>query len=81
MAAVRFSKNVVFVVHCDFVKGSQNQHFQSTPLVVREAVAKKSALTTLLIMLLTITTIILNHRSVSVDVEIITRFFVENLLL
>ena len=30
-----------FIVHCDFEKGSQNQHFQHTLSVVREGVAKE----------------------------------------
>ena len=30
-----------FIVHCNFEKGSQNQHFQSTLLVGREGVTKK----------------------------------------
>ena len=49
-AAVRFFK-MSFMVYCDFEKGSQNQHFQSTLLVVREGFTKKSTLCTLLIML------------------------------
>ena len=37
---------------CDLEKGSQNQHFSSTPLVGSEGVTKKSTLCTLLIMLI-----------------------------
>ena len=38
------------MVHCDFEKWSQNQHFQSTILVEREVVTERS-MCTLLIML------------------------------
>ena len=31
----------VFFVHCDFEKGSRNQHFQSANLVGRQGVTKK----------------------------------------
>ena len=33
-----FFKNVISMLHCDFEKGSQTQHFQSTSLVGREGV-------------------------------------------
>ena len=39
-AVVRFSK-MLLMVHCDFEKGSRNQHFQSTLLVERERVTKE----------------------------------------
>ena len=40
-----------FMVNRDFQKGSQNQHFQNTLLVGREAFTNKSSLCTLLIIL------------------------------
>ena len=39
------------MMHCDYEKRSQNQHFQSTLSVGREGVTEKSTLCTLLIML------------------------------
>ena len=40
-ATVRFFK-MSFMMHCDFEKGSRNQHFQSTLFVGREGSDKRS---------------------------------------
>ena len=50
-AAIRFSK-MLFIVHCCFEKGSQNQHLQSIVLVGNEGGGhKKSTLCMFLIIL------------------------------
>ena len=41
-----------YSINCDFEKGSQNQHYQSTILVWREGATKKTTLCTLLILLI-----------------------------